>query len=95
MSGNEFLEQALRRIVMPLYALTICQIRSEEKFNLERDAQSHKPIVEAILGQDSEAAVIAFLAGIREWELQVIGHMSAEESPSFVRNESPQPVSTV
>jgi DNA-binding GntR family transcriptional regulator len=95
MSGNEFLEQALRRIVMPLYALTICQIRSEEKFNLEQDAHSHKPIVEAILGQDSEAAVIAFLAGIREWELQVIGHISVEKNSSFASDQSPQQVSAI
>lgn len=94
MSGNEFLEQALRRIVMPLYALTICQIRSEEKFNLEQDALSHKPIVEAILCQDSEAAVIAFLAGIREWESQVVGHMPNERSSSvFASDQSAQPLS--
>ena len=80
---------------MPLYALTICQIRSKEKFNVEQDALTHKPIVEAILGQDSEAAVIAFLAGIREWELQVIGHMSVEKSSSFASDRSPQPVSAV
>lgn len=86
MSGNEFLEQALRRIVMPLFALTISQIRPEEKFNLERDALSHKPVVDAIIAQDSEAAVIAFLAGIREWELQVVGHMSAEASSSSASN---------
>jgi DNA-binding GntR family transcriptional regulator len=95
MSGNEFLDQALRRIVMPLYALTICQIRSEETFSLEQDALSHKPIVEAILAQDDEAAVIAFLAGIREWELQVVSHMSVEKASSLASDQSPQPVAAI
>jgi DNA-binding GntR family transcriptional regulator len=95
MSGNEFLDQALRRIVMPLYALTICQIRSEETFSLEQDALSHKPIVEAILAQDDEAAVIGFLAGIREWELQVVSHMSVEKASSLASDQSPQPVAAI
>jgi DNA-binding GntR family transcriptional regulator len=66
-AGNEYLTAALERVVVPIFAFSAIRINSCQPFDLEQDAQSHLPILEAIKGKDPEGARKAFLAGLEEW----------------------------
>ena len=70
-SGNEVLENTLRRLVLPLFGFSIIQIVSEPSFGLAEDARSHEPILKAIAKGDPEAAVVAFEKGVFGWTTHV------------------------
>jgi DNA-binding GntR family transcriptional regulator len=66
-AGNEYLEAALRRIAVPLFAFTAIRRVSHDTFDLMQDARSHLPILEAIKKNDPQAARTALLAALEEW----------------------------
>ncbi len=66
-AGNEYVEAALRRIVLPVFAFSAIRIISHRSFDLLEDGQSHLPIVEAIKCKNPEAARSAFLTALDEW----------------------------
>ena len=66
-TGNEYLQAALKRLVVPLFAFTAIRILTQTAFDLVHDAEIHVPILEALKVHDSQAARSALLAGLREW----------------------------
>src|SRR4026208_1986740 len=56
MSGNEYLQLALKRLLVPLYAFSAIRIARHGTFDLIRDAESHLPILEALKAPDPERA---------------------------------------
>ena len=67
-TGNEYLQTALRRLLVPLFAFTAIRIVTRPAFDLLRDAQTHRPILEALKARNPEAARHALLTGLREWD---------------------------
>ncbi len=70
-SGNEVLENTLRRLVLPLFGFSVIQIVSEPSFDLAEDARSHEPILKAISKGDADAAMAAFEKGVFGWTTHV------------------------
>lgn len=66
-TGNEYLQAALRRLLVPLFAFTAIRIVTRGAFDLLHDAQSHLPILEALRARNPEAARTALLTGLKEW----------------------------
>jgi DNA-binding GntR family transcriptional regulator len=66
-TDNEFLEAALRRLVLPLFAFEAIKMNSLDPFNLFRDVYTHLAIADAIKKRDVEAARRVFIAAIDEW----------------------------
>ena len=64
---NEYVTAALERVVLPIFAFSAIRINSSQPFDLEQDAQSHLPILEAIKIKDPKAARKAFLNALAEW----------------------------
>jgi DNA-binding GntR family transcriptional regulator len=67
-SGNEYLENALRRVVVPLFALSAVHVRGRSKVELLRDAHSHFAILEALRTHDPEGARLALEQALAAWE---------------------------
>ena len=66
-SCNEYLQAALRRIVLPIFAYTTIHIVSRRAFDLLQDALSHLPLLEAIKSKDPAAARRALLVALDDW----------------------------
>ena len=66
-AGNEYLESALRRVLVPVYAFSAMRIHSGEAVDLLKDAQSHLPVLEAIKAKDPELARKCFLSALDDW----------------------------
>jgi DNA-binding GntR family transcriptional regulator len=66
-ASNEYLESALRRILIPVYAFSAMRIHSGEAFDLLQDAQSHLPVLEAIKSKDPKLARERFLSALDNW----------------------------
>ncbi len=66
-SGNAYLEAALRRVVLPLFAFTAIRIVVGSPLDLLQDAQSHLPLLEAIKSKDPKAARNVFMVALQEW----------------------------
>ncbi len=67
-TGNEYLQTALRRLLVPLFAFTAIRIVTRPAFDLLHDAQTHVPILDALKVRDSKAARHALLTGLTEWD---------------------------
>jgi DNA-binding GntR family transcriptional regulator len=67
LSGNEYLEIALRRIVHPMFAVASIRLVSCHPFDLIQDTYLHLPIIEAIKRKDPESARQAFLEALNHW----------------------------
>jgi DNA-binding GntR family transcriptional regulator len=67
MSGNEYLQLALKRLLVPLYAFSAIRIARHGTFDLIRDAESHLPILEALKAHDPERARSSLTIGLKEW----------------------------
>ena len=67
-TGNEYLQTALRRLLVPLFAFTAIRIVTRPVFDLLHDARTHGPILEALKARNPEAARHALLTGLREWD---------------------------
>lgn len=66
-TGNEYLEAALKRAVLPFFAFAAIRVASRGPLDLFQDAYSHLPILEAVQSRDPAAAQSAFLKGLEEW----------------------------
>jgi len=66
-AGNEYLESALRRILVPVFAFSAMRIHSGEPVDLLRDAESHLAVIEAIKARDPELARKNFVRALDEW----------------------------
>src|SRR5260370_13042811 len=67
-TGNEYLQTALRRLLVPLFAFTAIRIVTRPAFDLLQDAQTHRPILDALKARNPEAARNALLTGLTEWD---------------------------
>ena len=67
MSGNEYLQAALRRVVLPYFAFIAIRIEAVDPLSLLRDANEHLPILEAIKAKDAEGAQHAFISTLDDW----------------------------
>jgi DNA-binding GntR family transcriptional regulator len=67
-SGNEYLEMALRRALLPYFAFGAIHVVAHDSLELIRDAQSHLAILEAIRDRDGAAGRRAFDDSVRQWE---------------------------
>ena len=66
-AGNEYLELALRRINLPLFAYTAIRTLTHDTFDLLQDAESHLQILEGIKAHDPAMAKVAWLAALNGW----------------------------
>jgi len=66
-ADNEYLESALRRVLVPVYAFSAMRINSGEPVDLLADAQSHLPVLQAIKAKDPELARKCFLKALDDW----------------------------
>jgi DNA-binding GntR family transcriptional regulator len=67
MSGNEYVEAALRRAVLPYFAFIAIRISALDPIALLRDAQAHLPLLEAIKVGDPENARRVFARTLDGW----------------------------
>ncbi len=67
-SGNQYLEAALRRAILPFFAFAAIRIvASRGPLDLFQDVYSHLPILEGIKSREPAAARAAFLKGLDDW----------------------------
>ena len=66
-ADNEYLESALRRVLVPVYAFSAMRIHSGEAIDLIQDAQSHLPVLEGIKAKNPELARKCFLSALENW----------------------------
>lgn len=67
-TGNEYLEAALKRAVLPFFAFAAIRIvASRGPLDLFQDVASHLPILEGLKSRDAAAARAAFLKGLEDW----------------------------
>ena len=57
---NAYLAESLRRVVLPLFGFSSIEVATRKGFNLQRDAQSHAPLLKAISAHDPVTAGNAF-----------------------------------
>jgi DNA-binding GntR family transcriptional regulator len=79
---NEYLQVALRRIVLPIFAFTSIRIVTRSHFDLVRDAQSHLPFLDAIRGRRPEAARASFLGALEEWRSNTRAYVFGDSAGS-------------
>ncbi len=77
-TGNEYLQGALKRIVFPLFAFSSIRVASHRSFDLLQDANLHLPLLNAIKSKDPQAARGALQAAIAEWHAQAKGYVEEE-----------------
>jgi DNA-binding GntR family transcriptional regulator len=68
-SGNSCLADTLRRVIIPLFGFSSIMI-TPEKHSLMKDAQSHKPLLDAIRARDVAGAGKAYKQAEAQWRLQ-------------------------
>ena len=79
-ADNEYLETALRRILVPVYAFSAMRIHSGEAFDLLQDAQSHLPVLEAIKAKDPALARKRFLSALDDWYASTEAYVLSKSS---------------
>jgi DNA-binding GntR family transcriptional regulator len=79
-TGNEYLQAALRRLLVPLFAFTAIRIVTRGAFDLLHDAQTHQPILDALKAQNPEAARNALLTGLTEWNAHTRAYVFREDA---------------
>jgi len=67
-TGNEYLQSALKRVVVPLFAFTAIRTVTRDAFDLLRDAESHLPVLEALKAHDPQLARTTLVEALREWD---------------------------
>jgi DNA-binding GntR family transcriptional regulator len=82
-ASNEYVEEALRRALLPIFAFTVIRVISRRSFNLTQDAESHWPLVEAIRSKNPRQARRAFLEALDGWLSRIRESVfaEAEEKP--------------
>jgi DNA-binding GntR family transcriptional regulator len=66
-SGNEYLEANLERVVLPLFAFSSLRFTDRGSFDLLQDAQTHMPLIAAIGSRNPATACDELLRGMDEW----------------------------
>lgn len=102
MTGNEYLEANLERVVVPLFAFSSFRFSDRGTFDLLEDAQTHMPLISALGTGDPELAKQQLLKGMDEWLEEVrtfaleskTGHASHEtavkrNSPKKLKRKTP------
>ena len=69
LSDNEFLVNALRRLVLPLFAFSAIRLRSGKALDLLEDAYRHHAMMEAFRTKDVPGCLKAFNHAIGEWQM--------------------------
>ncbi len=77
-TGNEYLQSALRRVVVPLFAFSSIRLASHRSFDLLQDANTHLPLLNAIKAKDPQAAGEALRKALDLWRSQAL---SVSEEP--------------
>lgn len=67
MTGNEYLQAALRRAVLPYFSFIAIRIATLDPLSLLRDAYGHLPLLEAIRKRDADHARETFASNVDEW----------------------------
>ena len=93
MSGNEYLEAALRRAVLPFFAFVAIRISSLDRLSLLRDAHGHLPLIEAVKARDAEKAKLAFASTLDAW--LSITRAEFAETEELEERKSSQPAELV
>ncbi|HUQ92498.1 MAG TPA: GntR family transcriptional regulator [Bryobacteraceae bacterium] len=75
MAGNEYLQAALRRAVLPIFSASAIRIASRRPFDLAQDAQLHLPLIDAIRNKDPRGARLALETAMQAWLAEVRTHM--------------------
>ena len=83
MSGNEYLQAALRRGVLPYFASIAIRVTTVDPLSLLRDAYGHQPLLEAIKRGDSEKAEEVFRSSIDDWLAITLSEFHAGDSADF------------
>jgi DNA-binding GntR family transcriptional regulator len=61
--------------MLPLFAFTAIRIVTRGAFDLLHDAQTHRPILDAIKARNPEAARNTLLTGLTEWNANTRAHV--------------------
>jgi DNA-binding GntR family transcriptional regulator len=69
-TDNEPLEEALKRIVLPLFAFSSIRVASRRSFDLLQDSDLHRSLLDAIRSKDPNAARMAYQTALDEWRSQ-------------------------
>jgi DNA-binding GntR family transcriptional regulator len=80
LTGNEYLQLALRRIVHPIFAFTAIKFVSCRPFDLLQDTYLHLPIIEAIKRKNPEDAKNALLAALHGWSDEAVDLLRPKET---------------
>jgi DNA-binding GntR family transcriptional regulator len=83
-TDNEYLQSALRRVVVPLFAFSSIRLASHRSFDLLQDANTHLPLLNAIKSKDPRAAREALLSALTLWRSETVS--VAEETSSQKQN---------
>ncbi len=67
MTGNQYLQAALRRAVLPYFAFVAIRISALDPLSLLRDASGHLPLLEAIKAHDDARVQQTFIAMLENW----------------------------
>jgi len=79
-ADNEYIETALRRILVPIFAFSAMRIHSGEAFDLTQDAQSHLPVLEAIKAKDPALARKRFLGALDDWYASIEAYVLSKSN---------------
>jgi DNA-binding GntR family transcriptional regulator len=67
MAGNDYLQNTLKRIVLPIFAFTAIRVVSRDIFDLGEDADSHLPAMLAIERNDPAEARAVLANALDRW----------------------------
>jgi DNA-binding GntR family transcriptional regulator len=77
---NDWLVEALRRVVCPHFSFACILIASQKTFDLVEDSNSHMPLLQAIRRNQPEEARRAFETGLELWRQQAVDYYTEAES---------------
>jgi DNA-binding FadR family transcriptional regulator len=78
-SGNEFLEMALKRALMPYFAFGAIRLLSQHTTDLLRDAGLHLAIAEGVRTRDPQVARSVFENALEEWHEACRANLAARD----------------
>jgi DNA-binding GntR family transcriptional regulator len=78
---NDCLVETLRRVVVPLFGFSAIRVAMQPGFNLNKDIQLHRVLLDAIAAGEPEKAKRAFHAAMQDWSDQAL-HLYTAEEPS-------------
>jgi len=80
LTGNEYLQSALRRIIRPLFAFSSIRVAAKRSFDLLEDANLHLPLLNTIESNDPQASRKAYQAALAEWRAMHLPLVNATKS---------------